>query len=76
MAKTHYVRIYKTKGEWQREGKERAEEYLKMNLEPMPRAVWEAWERDWRRWWREEKPSEKYKREKLRRKKKEQERKG
>ena len=44
-----------------------------MNLEPMPRAVWEAGERDWRRWWREEKPSERYQREKLRRGKKEKE---
>ena len=73
MAKMHYVKIVKTKGERERESKERAEVYFKMNLEPMPRAAIEAGERDWRRWWREEKPSERYQREKLRREKTEKE---
>ena len=69
----YYVPIVMTKEERKEKVKRAAEDFSKTNLEPMPMELIEAAKKDWRQWWREEKPSERYERLKLRREKKEKE---
>ena len=66
-----FVVIKKEKGVRERESREGAEMYLRMNLEPMSRDAIEADYWDWRRCWREETPRERKQREYMRRVKKE-----